>query len=358
MNLARNEAHREILTLAAIGLLAGLLLGNLAAGAFAAWRTGGVVAETGFATFLAHAPWAVGGMTEPFRIGLVIFAVTGFVCAALLPAIARRPQLTSHGAARWAKPEEIRRAGLSGRLETLQGPIYAKLGASGSSAPFLTSAEIPHALIAAPTGSGKGVGVVIPTLLTWRGSVICLDVKGENFAKTARRRAALGDRVFKFAPYDPEGRTHRWNPMDAVAEAPAARRFTEARRLAASLIVAQGNATSFLEGAREIFAAAALLAVQRGRPTIGEIYDALSAPGELFDLFEALAEEAEAEEAARIFRRMAGMESRILSSYLSVLADGGLSLWADRMVRRATEATDFDIAQMRRDPASAFIVVS
>ncbi|MGR3746389.1 MAG: type IV secretion system ATPase VirD4 [Pseudooceanicola nanhaiensis] len=358
MNLARTDARREILTLAAIGLLAGLLLGNLAAGAFAAWRTGGIVAETGFATFLAHAPWAVGRMTEPFRIGLVIFAVTGLVCAALLPAIARRPQLTSHGAARWAKPEEIRRAGLSARLEALQGPVYAKLGAPGSNAPYLTSSEIPHSLIAAPTGSGKGVGVVIPTLLTWRGSVICLDVKGENFAKTARRRAALGDRVFKFAPYDPEGRTHRWNPMDVVAEAAPARRFTEARRLAAALIVAQGNATSFLEGAREIFAAAALLAFQRGRPTIGEIYDALSAPGELFDLFETLAEEAATEEAARIFRRMAGMESRILSSYLSVLADGGLSLWADRMVRRATEATDFDIAQMRRDPASVFIVVS
>ena len=206
MNLARTDARREILTLAAIGLLAGLLLGNLAAGAFAAWRTGGIVAETGFATFLAHAPWAVGRMTEPFRIGLVIFAVTGLVCAALLPAIARRPQLTSHGAARWAKPEEIRRAGLSARLEALQGPVYAKLGAPGSNAPYLTSSEIPHSLIAAPTGSGKGVGVVIPTLLTWRGSVICLDVKGENFAKTARRRAALGDRVLYSANDGEHGR--------------------------------------------------------------------------------------------------------------------------------------------------------
>ena len=74
-----------------------------------------------------------------------LLAATGLACAVLLPAIARKPQLTSHGSARWAKPDEIRRAGLAARLDGLQGPVYAKLGAPGSNAAYLTSSDIPHA---------------------------------------------------------------------------------------------------------------------------------------------------------------------------------------------------------------------
>ena len=103
-------------------------------------------------------------------------------------------------------------AGLRAPLRKITCPIYGKFGGPRSRADYITSSEVPHSLIAAPTGSGKGVGVVIPTLLTYPGSVICLDVKGENFAKTARRRASIGDKVYKFAPYDAEGRTHRYNP--------------------------------------------------------------------------------------------------------------------------------------------------
>ena len=77
------------------------------------------------------------------------------------------------------------------RFSKLSGPIFAKLGSPRSGAPFVTSADIPHALICAPTGSGKGVGIVIPTLLTYGGSIICLDVKGENFAATSRHRVAM-----------------------------------------------------------------------------------------------------------------------------------------------------------------------
>ena len=252
----------------------------------------------------------------------------------------------------------MRQAGLRAPLRKITGPIYGKLGGPRSRADYITSSEIPHSLIAAPTGSGKGVGVVIPTLLTYPGSVICLDVKGENFARTARRRASIGDKVYKFAPYDPEGRTHRFNPLEDVAAAHPRRRFTEARRLAASLIVAHGNGQGFLDGARELFAATALLAIERGTPTIGAIFDALSQPGEAFKVLRELGDEAKSEEARKIFYKMSGMESRILSSYLSVLADGGLSLWADPAVRDATATSDFSIQTLRSTPASIFIVVA
>lgn len=353
-----NKAVRDILSLALIGLGVGALMGILAAGAYATWRTGGNVENVSFGTFFDLAPWAVGYFGEPFKTGLVILAGTAAVFTVAVPALGYRKKLTSHGSAEWAKPDELRRAQLAEKIDKVRGPIYGKLGKPKSSAEFITSHDIPHSLIAAPTGSGKGVGIVIPTLLTYKGSVFCLDVKGENFGLTARRRAAMGDKVFKFSPYDPHGRTHRYNPLAYVAEVHPRRRFTESRRLASSLLIAHGNGQGFLDGAREIFAATAMLAIERGQPHISAIYDALSAPGEAFELFQRLAREVQAEEAQKIFNKYAGMESRILSSYLSVLSDGGLNLWADPAVRDATDTSDFGIQDLRRDPTSIYVVVS
>src|SRR6516225_1434208 len=66
----------------------------------------------------------------------------------------------------------------------------------------------------APPRSGKGIGVVIPTLLTWPESVVVMDIKGENFRLTAGRRSQLGSVVLKFDP-TAEG-SCCFNPFDEV----------------------------------------------------------------------------------------------------------------------------------------------
>lgn len=58
-----------------------------------------------------------------------------------------------------------------------------------------------HLLTVAPTGAGKGVGCIIPALLTWRGPAIVIDPKGENYAVTASRRRAMGQRVHVLDPF-------------------------------------------------------------------------------------------------------------------------------------------------------------
>lgn len=353
-----SKVVREILPLALGGLLIGTLLGMLGAGAYATWVVGGDPANIGITTILAFAPSELGPLAEPFRTAVLIGGAVAIAMTIAVPAAAFRPQLTSHGSARWATAPEMKRAGLTARVQDLKGPIYGKIGPPRSRSHFITSQDIPHSLIAAPTGSGKGIGVVIPTLLTYPGSVFCLDVKGENFEKTARQRLAMGDKVYRFSPYDNDGRSHRYNPLDDVARAPERRRFTEARRLAASFIVAHAGGMGFLEGARDLFAATALLVVQRGTTTIAAIYDALAQPGEAYKVLQSLGHEVEAEEAQKIFYRLAGLESRVLSSYLTVLADGGLGLWADPAVREATAASDFELHSLRSEPASIFVVVS
>lgn len=350
---------REALVNGALGLLPGAAMGMIAAGAFATWRVGGAVRDVGLTTILDFLPSAQAALVEPTQTALMVGAGVTLACGAVAAALGWRPALDAHGAARWATDAELAKAGMAVRLRDVRGPIFGKLTRPKGRGRYVSTDRTPHSLIAAPTGSGKGVGVVIPTLLTWPGSVICLDVKGENFRATARRRRAMGDRVFKFAPYDEAGRTHRFNPLDFVAHAPEGRRFTEARRLASSLIVARSqSAEGFVEGAREIFAASCVHAIERDEPTIGAVYDLLSQHGEAHKNFTAMAEATAAPEARSVFNRMAATDGRVLSSYLSVLSDGGLSIWADGAVRDATAASDFSVHDMRRTPASVFIVVS
>ena len=350
---------QDILLGAGVGLMVGILPGLLVAGAVLTWRLGGDLREIDLMTYFRMLPAAGRWPGLPGTAALIGAGVAlAFALAGI--ALLWRPALTSHGTARWAEPGELRRAGLlARRLDDVRGPIWGKLGKPKSRSPWLSSEKIVHSLVAAPTGAGKGVGIVIPTLLTYPGSTVVLDVKGENYEKTARRRHELGDRVFKFAPYDKDRESHRYNPFDEVAAAPERRRYAEALRLANSLVAAKGKGTeSWVDGAREIFAATAVVALERKTPTIAAIYDLLTAPGGSGALLAGLAAANRSGEARSVFNRFASQPEKVLGSYMSVLFDGGLRLWADPDVRDATAATDFWITDFRSDPASVFLCVS
>ncbi|TPE47894.1 type IV secretory system conjugative DNA transfer family protein [Amaricoccus solimangrovi] len=350
----------DVLLGSALGLMVGALPGLFAAGAFVTWRLGGDLGEIGLGTFPALLPDLAALGDWPFKSGALVGLGTAAASALAGVALLWREELTSHGTARWAEPRELRRAELlARRAREIRGPVWGKLGRPRSLAAYLSSERIVHSLIAAPTGAGKGVGVVIPTLLTYLGSIVGLDIKGENYAKTARRRRQLGDRVFRFAPYAKDRRSHRYNPFDEVAAAPERRRFAEALRLAGSLIEAKGKGTeSWVDGAREIFAATAVVARERGTPTIAAVYDLLTQAGAATDLLAALAAATKSGEARSVFNRFASQPEKVLGSYMSVMFDGGLRLWADPDVRDATAASDFEITSFRSDPGSVFICVS
>lgn len=72
-----------------------------------------------------------------------------------------------------------------------------------------------HTFLCAPTRSGKGVGIIIPTLLAWPHSVVVVDVKGENYAFTAGRRKKMGQYVLKFEPTALSG-SAGFNPLDEI----------------------------------------------------------------------------------------------------------------------------------------------
>ncbi|MFC1659075.1 type IV secretory system conjugative DNA transfer family protein [Pseudomonadota bacterium] len=113
------------------------------------------------------------------------------------------------GTAHWAAEREIRKAGLRAKKGLLMGRFRGK---------FLIADGFQHSLLFAPTGSGKGVGFVIPNLLFWTDSVIVHDVKLENFGITSGyRKNKLKNKVFCWNPADPDGITHCYNPLDWIS---------------------------------------------------------------------------------------------------------------------------------------------
>lgn len=315
------------------------------------------VDEFDLLTFWYETPIYKGYATDAFYNCLKIVGASMLLATLILFFLLSKKQ--HHGTARWGRFQEMVRLGYIKRYKDVSGPIFGKTTGPRWFGKYLTNGEQPHSLIVAPTRAGKGVGIVIPTLLTFNGSVVALDVKGELFDLTSRARQTRGDRIFKFSPLDREGRTHCYNPvLDIVAVQPE-RRFSETRRLATNLITAKGKgAEGFLDGARDLFVAGVLACIERGTPTIGAVYDLFALPGEKYKLFAQLAEETSIPEVRRIFDNMASNDTKIITSYTSVLGDGGLNLWADPLIKNATSRSDFSIYDLRRDPTSIYLCVS
>lgn len=109
--------------------------------------------------------------------------------------------VTTYGSARWASVRDINRAGLFRDAGVFLGHLAGR---------YLRHDGPEHVMAFAPTRSGKGVGLVVPTLLGWTGSAVIHDIKGENWQLTAGWRARFSHALL-FNPTDP--RSARYNPL-------------------------------------------------------------------------------------------------------------------------------------------------
>jgi type IV secretion system protein VirD4 len=133
-----------------------------------------------------------------------------------------------HGSARWANIKDIRAAGLLPKKRTISQLIARKARAASSGVyvgawidkngkqHYLRHNGPENVLCYAPPRSGKGVGLVVPTLLSWSQSAVVTDLKGELWSLTAGwRQKHAHNKVLRFEPATASGSVC-WNPLDEI----------------------------------------------------------------------------------------------------------------------------------------------
>ncbi|HVZ42790.1 MAG TPA: type IV secretory system conjugative DNA transfer family protein [Ramlibacter sp.] len=179
-------------------------------GVFRWYQSWGKSADPAIAMYFRHVMW--GGAAAAAAIA--IFALTKFN-RALRRADddARADHL--HGSAHWATPAEVHATGLIGKGAGVY--VGAWKHPSTGAIRYLRHDGPEHVMAFAPTRSGKGVGLVLPTLLSWPHSALVYDIKGENWALTSGWRSReAGNRVLKFEPTAADGSSVRFNPLAQV----------------------------------------------------------------------------------------------------------------------------------------------
>ncbi|MGE4280826.1 MAG: conjugal transfer protein TraG [Magnetospirillum sp.] len=261
----------------------------------------------------------------------------------------------TYGSARWASREEVEAAGLLGP----DGVVLGKLDRD-----YLRHDGPEHVLCFAPTRSGKGVGLVVPTLLTWPGSAIVHDIKGENWRITAGFRSQFG-RVLLFDPTNPnsaaynpllEVRRGEWEVRDVqnvtdvlVDPEGSLERRNHWEKTSHALLVGAILHVLYAEKDKTLAGVAAFLSDPK-RP----IESTLKAMMTTRHLGEAGVHPVVASAARELLNKSDNERSGVLSTAMSFLG-----LYRDPVVARVTSRCDWRIADLveAEHPATLYLVV-
>jgi type IV secretion system protein VirD4 len=230
------------------------------------------------------------------------------------------------------------------------------IGAANGSAMYYEGDQ--HLITLAPTRTGKGTCHIIPNLLTYRGSVIVNDIKGENFALTSQKRLEFGQ-VFRFAPF--EETTDSFNPLDFVRRGtPAA--FDDAMLIADMLVVPSGKqgADHWEDSAKNLLAGL-IVYVTETEPTakrnLQRVRELLTRSQKDFVTF---IEKKMAVSAHPFVARSANMllqkADKERSGVIST-AQTHTAIWDSESLARATQLSTFRIEELRAQVGSLYIVI-
>ena len=357
-----------------LAVVTGLLAGGYI-GAMLATIYGAIVFRENLNSLDALEPWFLRWSWPALQANpdalQVIGLINGVVALGLIAvgvAGVYRGRLTSYDDAHFQTRRELRRNKMVAPISE-EGFVFGKTARPKKKGLYISATpnRFPHAMMVAPTGRGKGVGFVIPNLLHHTGSAIVLDVKGENFEKTSiHRQKGLGNRIWYFSPFDyveaeggPSTRTHRFNPLSRIsAMSSADQQYTALNTLADQFLVVEGDqAKGFYQAGKRLFVAACLFAIEQGRPNLGFAKEVFGGSGKTEQTYRDYAEMTDIPIVATIFSEMAGMSQKITDSYRSVISGAGFELWDDPSVVRATNESDFDLTNFRREAQTLYITM-
>jgi type IV secretion system protein VirD4 len=254
------------------------------------------------------------------------------------------------------------------RIEEHPGILIGKHPTKDS---FLATYGQTYIMLAAPPGTGKTVGVVIPNLLSYPDSVVVNDPKFENWNKTSGFRASAGHKLFRFSPERLE--THRWNPLNRLSRDPLYR-LGQIRTLGSVLFVSENPKNQeWYNKAANVFSAILLYLMETdGMPlTLPQAYEI----GSLGTGIGAWAQEAIEQRSSgptalsvETLRELNGVleASKNKSSGWSTTVDivrDVLSMYAEKTVAWAvsgdgTSADNIDFSKLREEKTSVYFCVS
>lgn len=290
-------------------------------------------------------------------IGLpvLLFGLVGF--AALMP---KKREL--HGSARFANRQELVKGGLL--QADKPDDKYPSIVVGKLEKDFLLFRGQQFMFLAAPTRSGKGVGIVIPNLLHYRDSVVVLDIKGENFEITSGFRAKCGQEVHKFAPDDENFLTACWNPLAYVRDDP---RFRISDLMSITNILYPPSDDVWASTAESLFLGLALYIMDTAKEhanfniaTIKKMRVSLPFLKDE-ETFMAYVKEREpfeplSEDCITHLRSFAQTSDKLRNS-IGISFDQPLSIFADPITARATAKNTFDMRDVRKRRMSIYVVI-
>jgi type IV secretion system protein VirD4 len=363
------------------GVLFGQILIVLATASAGVWAaTQWTAAALGYQSQLGPAWFALSGVPiyQPWRIfewwysydayapavflrGGAIAASSGMLAAMAGVAAAvwrsrAAKHVTTYGSARWAEHDEVRAADLSRPA----GVFLGRLPADGD---YLRHEGPEHVMAFAPTRSGKGVGLVVPTLLTWPGSAVVHDIKGENWQLTAGWRSRFSHCLL-FNPTD--ARSAAYNPLLEVRR--GAHEVRDVQNIADILVDPEGaleRRNHWEKTSHALLVGAILHVLYAGEDkTLRGVANFLSDPATPFDAalhrmmstrhLDAGPHAVVASAAREVLNKSDNERSGVLSTAMSFLG-----LYRDPTVAEVTSRCDWRIADLisAAYPVSLYLVV-
>ncbi len=266
----------------------------------------------------------------------------------LLPSSNKRS--TAHGSAAWASERDLKDADLM----VEHGVV---LGQSRESQQLLRHNGPEHILVVAPTRGGKGVGLVIPTLLSWQESAIIFDPKGENWQVSSGYRSRLGT-CFCF---DPTSRlTARFNPLSEIRKGEL--EVKDAQNIADIIVDPEGRLDTrnhWQNAAHSLLVGTILFVIYDWpRKSLAGVVEFLTSPQHSFE--QALAMMADSAQAVvnsvaqEMLNKHIEERSGVLSTAISLLA-----IFRDPLVSHATDSHDFTVLSLKNalKPCSLYLVL-
>ncbi len=285
-------------------------------------------------------------LASSIAVPIIVFVVIFFLHRKKLDKIdIFKKKEEAYGSAQWAHKSDIEKANLRSKKGMLLGE---------DDDGYFVADGFQHALLFAPTGSGKGVGFVIPNLLFWEDSLVVHDIKLENYELTSGWRKKMGQEVFVWEPSNSDGVTHCYNPIDWISTKPG--QMVDDIQKIANLIMPEKE--FWTNESRSLFLGVvlAILVDSSKEKTFGEVVRTMRSDDVAYNLSVILDVLGDMIHPVGYMNISAFLQKaeKERSGVISTM-NSSLELWANPLIDKATSKSDFNFSEFRKKRVTVYV---